>query len=231
MSKMENMPVCDLRNHTDIAVIQAIESIQNVAMVILPKEAPADVLQALHSIPMRNVAAVITLDRNGRVQILNGVSAIGNTDLGTEGNSALVINGIAVITDLSPDVRASLYLNGIVLIQEKLRSHPGLHFAMTNGLKVYADFKKYKLFPEEVTLDLDFLTWLDPDTVIVAGNKIKVGDDVTIDLLQEKRLTLVSGNVVVCPAALKGYIQSISTVGNKIVSASASGDETRPTSD
>jgi|LSQX01.3.fsa_nt_gb hypothetical protein len=231
MSKMENMPICDLRNHTDIAVIQAIESIQNVAMVILPKEAPSDVLQALHSIPMRNVAAVITLDRNDRIQIINGLSVIGNADLGTEGNTTLVVNGIAVIADLSPEVRASIYLNGIVLIQEKLRSHPGLNFAMTNGIKVYANFAKYKLFPDEVTLDLDFLTWLDPDTVIAAGNKIIVGNDVTIDLLREKRLTLVSGNVVVCPAALKGYIQSISTVGNKIVSASASDDETGPATD
>src|SRR5690606_21012127 len=107
----------------------------------------------------------------------------------------------------------------------------GLHFAMSNGIKVYADFKKYKLFPNEVTLDLDFLTWLDPDTVIAAGNKIQIDEDVTIDLLREKRLTLVSGNVVVCPAALKGYIQSISTVGNISVSASASDDEKRPASD
>ncbi len=219
MSKMENMPVCDLRNYTDIAVIQAIESIQNVAMVILPKEAPSDVLQALHSIPMRNVAAVISLGRDDRVQLLNGLAAVGDADLGTEGNTALVVNGIVVIADLSPDAHASLYLNGIVLIQEKLRSHPGLRFAMTNGLKVYAPFEKYKLYPQEVTLDRDFLTWLDPDTVIAAGNTIQIGDDVTIDILREKRLTLVSGNILVCPSALKGYIQSISTVGNKIVSS------------
>jgi len=229
MSKMKNIPICDLRNHTDIAVIRDIESIENVAMVILPKDAPTEVLQALHSIPMKNVASVVSLDASDRIQIVNGVSELGNTNLGTDGNTVVVVNGITVVNDLPPEARVTLYLNGMALIQDKLRSHPGLTFAMTNGLKVYAAFAGYKLFPQEVTLDRDFLTWLGQDTVIVAGNKLQVGEDVTIDLLREKRLTLVSGNVIVCPAALKGYIQSISTVGNKIVSSSEANDKTSTT--
>ena len=101
MSKMKNIPICDLRNHTDIAVIRDIESIENVAMVILPKDAPTEVLQALHSIPMKNVASVVSLDASDRIQIVNGVSELGNTDLGTDGNTVVVVNGITVVNDFN----------------------------------------------------------------------------------------------------------------------------------
>ncbi len=218
MGKMENMPICDLRDFTDLEVIRGIEIIRNVALLVMPKDAPGEVLQALHAIPMQNVAATVSLPRGARVNSVNGVSEIGDGDLSKTEPMALIVNGIAIIPGLSPDVRATLYVNGLVLINEKLRSHPGLEFAMINGLKIYASFDKYKIFPDRVEVDRDFLTWLPVDTAVIAGNRILVAKDVTVDLLQMKRVSFVAGNRIICPKSVLGYIKSVSTVGNRIVS-------------
>ena len=193
MSKMENMPICDLRSFTDLEVIRGIECIRNVALLVMPKDAPDDVLQALYAIPMQNIASTVSLPRGVRLNSVNGVSEISDADLSRTEPTVLIINGIAIIPSLSPDVRATFYVNGLILINEKLRSHPGLEFAMTNGLKVFAPFDKYKIFPHQVEIDRDFLTWLPVDTAIIAGNRILIAKDVTVELLQMKKVTFIAG--------------------------------------
>jgi hypothetical protein len=216
MSKMENMPVCDLRNFSSLAAVKNIEAITNVALVVFPKDASEEILQALQSVPMQNVASTIFLAKNDRIRIVDGISEICDADLSTTEDTALIINGIAVIGNLSPEARGTVYVNGIVVANSRLKSHPNFSFAMTNGIKLYADFDQYKMYPNKIEVDRDFLTWLPAGTAIIAGNKIILKSDVTIELLQEKMTRLVAGNKILCPNVLLGYVKTIAIVGNKI---------------
>ncbi|MBP7402317.1 MAG: hypothetical protein KBA30_06850 [Clostridia bacterium] len=227
MKTMKNMPVCDLRSYLTAEAAQDIGEIRNVAVVVLPKDASDEVRQALHSIPMENVASVIELEKDARLRIINGVSEIGESDLGTSETNALIINGVSLFTDITPESRAILFLNGVAIINARLKSHPGLEFALVNGVRLFAEFDAYKWFPDKIEVDRDFLTWLAPGIAVIAGNKIRIAEDVTMDLLQEKKTTFIAGNKIECPAAILGYVKSVSKVGNKVIvrGADAESDE------
>ncbi len=203
MSQMKNLPLCDLRTYHEPESIRAIKSIENVALLIFPQDPPPAVQQALHSIPLQNVAAMITLAPDDRVQVINGIAEITAGDLASDGKTALLINGIAVFADLAPQAKGDIYLNGIAVIQNRLRDHPGLTFAMCNGLKLYADFAASKIHPQIATIDRDYLTWLPPATAIIAGRLLRIQEDVTIDLLREKHVRLLAASRYTAPTRSK----------------------------
>ncbi len=225
MSQMKNLPLCDLRSLSDLDAIREIESIENVAMLIYPQNAPPDVQQALHRIPLKNVATMITLAPDEQVRMINGIAEITGSDFGSDGKTAFLINGIAVISHFLPETRGTIYLNGIAVIQSRFREHPGLQFALCNGLKLYAEFDAVKIHPNEVTVDTDYLTWLPPATAIIAGKTLRIHEDVTIDLLRDKGVRLFCGDQIHCADAIKGFVQSIGVAGNKILGYSELDDD------
>lgn len=56
MSEIKNMAVCDLRHIHSAQTAKEITAIKNVALLLLPKDAPEDVSDALQAIPKSNVA-------------------------------------------------------------------------------------------------------------------------------------------------------------------------------
>jgi len=81
MSKYRNMPACDLRHLNDVNAVRQIEEISNIALLILPKDAPEEVMSAITAIPKSNIASTIYLDKDDNVQVINGMHEATDSDL------------------------------------------------------------------------------------------------------------------------------------------------------
>ena len=63
---------------------------------------------------------------------------------------------------------------------------------------------------------MEFLKYAKPKTAIIAGDEIKVAEDVTSDMLAEKTAHLVAGDSVICYKAASGFVRANSTCGDSI---------------
>ena len=174
MSTYSNMPVCDLRHLNDPEVIRKIEEIKNIALLVFPKDVSEDVKAAFQSVPVKNTAATLWLNRDDPVSIVNGMSEMGIESFKGSGHTVLLVNGIVVIDDMPEDAQVSLYLNGVVILHEKLRNHPGISSLMTNGIRTFAAFDHCKINPEFVLVDADMVKWLEDKTLVLAGREVRI---------------------------------------------------------
>lgn len=214
--KMENMAVCDLRTIKTAEAAKSIESIENVAMLILPKGAEPDVLSALTAIPKRNIAATFELGENARVEMHNGITHISPGSL-SDDEAVCIVNGIVVAEAIPPQKKTELIVNGILLLHEENRKESGIHINTINGLSVYADFDQCITAGDSFELDTEFLKYAKPKTVVVAGDSINITKDVTSDMLAEKIAYLVAGDEITCYKTSSGFVRANSACGDEIV--------------
>ena len=66
-------------------------------------------------------------------------------------------------------------------------------------------------------IDEEFLKYAKPKTAVIAGDNIKVAEDVTSDMLAEKISHLAAGDNIVCHKAASGFVRANSTCGDEII--------------
>jgi hypothetical protein len=210
------MPVCDLRHLNDVNSIRQIEEIRNIALLILPNDASEEVMSAIAGIPKSSIASTIPLSKNDNIRVINGVFEASDSDFAGEANTVIVVNGVVLIKDISRETKGDIIANGMVILQESLRGACALNFPMVNGIRTYMDFDAYKVYPDEIEIDSDFISYLAPKTMIKAGHQISVKNDVTAEILKEKDLKLIAGDCINCYENVASYVKANSFVGDKI---------------
>ncbi len=216
MSQYQNIAVCDLRAIRSVEGAREIERIENVALLLLPKDAAPEVAEALCAIPRVNVASVLYLDLAGDVRAGNGLIELNDRSFRADGSTVVVSNGCALVRSLSPETRGSVVANGIVVIHESLRDVCALDFPLVNGCIQYADFEEAKLFPGCLDADAAFLSYLKPKTMLVVGDSLYMADDVTAELLEQKQVQIIAGNKLYCYPQAAPYLKATATAGNGV---------------
>lgn len=97
--KYQNMPVCDLRNISSTEQARAIEAIENVALLLMPASPDDDLKAALAAIPRKNIAGTVNIDKNARVNVVNGCADISDA-AGEDGQAHFLVNGLAAVSSL-----------------------------------------------------------------------------------------------------------------------------------
>lgn len=215
--EMKSMAVCDLRAIKTVEAAKAIDLIESVALLILPKDADPELKTALLSIPKKSIATTMWLEENDRIETQNGLSYVSEGRLSKEYTTVCVINGMAVIDAIPPETKVELIINGMTLLHEANRKESGLKINTINGMSVYADFDQCITVGDSFEIDAEFLKYAKPKTAVIAGDEIKVAEDVTSDMLAEKISYLVAGDSVVCYRAASGFVRANSTCGDEIV--------------
>jgi uncharacterized protein YlzI (FlbEa/FlbD family) len=216
MGKISDMVMCDLRYITSVEQAQAIEEISDIVMLVLPKDAPAEVMSAIAAIPKNDIVIEIPVSKDAKISTINGSAEINDAYFSSIHETLLVINGMGIITHVVNPCSGTIVLNGMMIINENVKDKLNLDFASVNGNIIYARFDEYKIYGNKFVVDSDFLKYVKHNTALIAGNKLVIAGDVTVEMLQESGIQLIAGNRVVCRREIAGYIKSVATVGNKI---------------
>ena len=214
MSVYRQMAILDLR-HITVEAAKQIEKITQVAMLILPKDGSAELLEAIAAIPTEEVAYTISLLQDEELTAVNGTIQIDDSFFKPDGKTFLLCNGVCVVGDLSPETKGKLFINGILLGKKNVSQNmAGLTIEALNGVKLFLDYEEYKVFPNQLDLDAAAVRYLSPKTALVAGNQILIANDVTAEMLEEKQVMLICGNQITCHQELAPYIRMKAFVGN-----------------
>ncbi len=216
MSTIKNLPICDLRTYMDVSAIQEIEEIKNIALLILPKDAPPEVMAALAKVEKKNVAVTISLGKDQQVHMLNGNIELTDANFSKDGNSVVLANGNIIIHSISPETRGGVIINGVALIHESLKQQASIDLIANNGQTLYWDFSDYKIFGNELIADDEFFTYLQPKTALVVGNCLRLEENVRLETLKQQQPMFIVGNNAYCPAHLMSYLRATAQVGNEI---------------
>lgn len=215
MSSYENMAVCDLRQLDNVEAIRQIERLENIAVLVLPKSAEPEVQCALTAVPRESIAVTLYLDKEAKINAVNGCAVLSDSDFNSEYESAIIVNGVALIPSLSSESKGTVIANGLIILHESLKQACALTFPMTNGKKAYVDFDDYKIYPNQLELDAKMLSYLRPNTLIAVGNHLIVAEDVTVEELQKSGVILFVGNRLTCHETVGGYLKVTAEVGSE----------------
>ena len=204
-SEIRNMPICDLRSVGTMEAAERIGKITNVAILILPKDAPPEVKASLMAIPKENVAMTLELPVNGEVQISNGEKELNDGCFAPDGSTTWIINGFAVIRTISPETRVMVFVNGVLCIHRSFRDNCHLQFPVVNGQVAYLDFEDWKS-GMSMEIDAEYLSYLEPKTVFMAM-KCTIASDVTVDMLKEKQIQWLGVMELTCYQNVAAYVR------------------------
>lgn len=214
--KIKALPMLDLRNYTPEA-LSRIESISAVAVLIIA-DGDEDYVEAFSDITLEAVPCVVTLSPDKQISLINGSAVLSNESV--KKGTFYFINGFAVICDLSEEMDISLVTNGTALIQKNSK----VNLLQTNGEVIIEDFDRnnLKFIENKFYVDSNFVKEAKVDTIVAADNKIYISDDVTADMLREKRIHFISGNKIICRKELWGYVQNNAYISNRIAESDQS---------
>lgn len=201
-----NMAICDLRQ---ISVEEAavIEAIRDIAILILPSDGDPAVMAALASAEISNVAQTVRISKSAG--FLNGVVHLDSSYFREGETASYYINGVVHITEVPVSGKVILDINGIALFDENLRGKcSGIQISSLNGMKVYADAAHFKDVSAEIMLDSDFLRYVEPNTMFITVGKLTVGDDVTPEMLEEKKVSFFIVGSLSCRQEIVPYFRA-----------------------
>lgn len=224
MSTYSDMPVCDLRMIT-AEMAKQIEDIHDIALLILPSDAPEEVMTALAAVQKSDIASMIYLSRNELLSVFNGCVELTDNHFSGAQKCNVLVNGVAVLKNISGETAGSVLVNGMLILHKSLQSGCSLAFPMINGLQKYLDFDDYKVFPNQIDVDVEFLSYLEQKTLIIAGNQISIQQDVSVGLLKEKQTIFIAGNKITCYQDIAAYVKTRGTAGNAVEVLSSSGND------
>lgn len=204
---IKNIALLDLQNFTAEA-LREIKKIESCAMLLIPKNASDEWKNAYAKITIRNVASIIEVSYS-KYSVLNGMVIL--NDKNVSDDCLYIVNGIIILETV--EKIPNLCVNGLLLKRKKSR------YEMTrmNGRSVEVeDNVVIKPYPNTIEIDGDTVRSFDYNTLVAAGNNVDIVDDVTEQMLSDKKITFAAGNEVKCGKSILGYVKVNSTVGNKI---------------
>lgn len=208
--KIKGVAVVDLTNYTPEA-LRNIKSISGVACVLIAN-GDEEYTEALSEIEFEGVACTITVPHGKEIASINGSARLTNETV--KNDTIYMVNGFALIYDLSADRNISLIVNGTALVQKGSK----VNILNANGEVITEefDFHKLKFVDNKLYVDANFVKECETGTVAMADNKIYIDDSVTADMLREKQIRFISGNKIICRKELWGYVQNNAHISNKI---------------
>lgn len=212
--KYSDMLICDLRNIKSVEAAKEIEEINDVLLLLTPKNADSELMNAFAAIPKKDILMEYAVDMDAEVKTVNGSTEINDSLAGNDKETILIVNGMAILTKLSADKKLSLIVNGMLLINDNYADN--VNVISVNGSTIHAKFDEYRFFGNKFTLDADMLAYIKSGTALVAGNKMKIKPDVTVDMLRDNAIILVAGNKIECSKTIAGYVKATAYVGNKV---------------
>ncbi|MEG1710270.1 MAG: hypothetical protein RR054_05980 [Clostridia bacterium] len=215
MTEIRDLPYYDLRKVRSVSEAANIRIIEDVALVVFPKECDEELFQALRQIPMEEVAATIELDKDDKIKVFNGITELTDDDFKDQ-CTVVCVNGVCFIKDVKPTTKGIVIMNGMLLLQESMKGNTALEFPIINGKRYYIDAERMLSYDNKVCISERFLDYIKPKTVIVAGNKIQIESRVTVDEIEKTKVILVAMNKIVCSIKLAGYISNVAIFGNKV---------------
>ena len=208
-----DMPVCDLRDIQSVETAKAIKCISDIAVLILPKDAPQDVMEALEAIPKEDIGTVVKLSLADNISVINGLTVLYDGDIPKENPPVYIVNGTLICRTLSPEKNPRVIVNGAIVLHESLKDSVGIQILVQNGVKIYVEFEEYKSYSPDLEVDADFLKYVNPKTLLIAGRDILIDEDVSPEMLLEKSVRLIAGRTIKCPKKLLGIVKSIGIAG------------------
>lgn len=207
--KIINAATADLRNYTAAALRQI--KLINAATVILPEEPDPDFIEAYGNITV-NTATQIHLSPDRRIVDSNGILEI--TESNYNPDDLIYSNGIILIHSIQNEKPIDILSNGVVIFDKNAK----VNILSSNGVSVSVpfEFDSTKVFPNKANLGKQFFESIADKTVICCGNELRIDDDVDLEVIKQKEIFIASGNSIKCSSEIIGYVQTISTVGNKI---------------
>lgn len=204
---IKNIALLDLQNFTAEA-LREIKKIESCAMLLIPKNASDEWKNAYAKITIRNVASIIEVSYS-KYSVLNGMVTL--NDKNVSDDCLYIVNGIVILETVEkiPD----LCVNGLLLKRKK----SCYEMTRMNGRSVEVDDNVViKPYPNTIEIDGDTVRSFDYNTLVAAGNNVDIDNDVTEQMLSDKKITFAAGNEVKCGKSILGYVKVNSTVGNKI---------------
>lgn len=152
--KFKNVAVCDLRGYNSVDAVGEIESVQNAALVILPKTADEETCAAFAKIEMHNVAMKVYVDADVQIYTYNGSITLSDANL-PDGESIHVINGSVCVLPISPEKQVSLIVNGKVVYDQSSKNVKLLNI---NGKAIPMNFDGLEFLSDTVVLHAEKFT-------------------------------------------------------------------------
>lgn len=208
--KINGVAVVDLTNYTPQA-LRNIKSISGVACVLVA-DGDEEYIEALSEIEFEGVACSITVPHGKEIASVNGSARLTNETV--KNDTIYMVNGFALIYDLSADRNIDLIVNGTALVQKG--SYVNILQANGEVITEEFDIDKLKFVENKLYIDANFVKECEVGTIAMADNKIYIDDSVTADMLCEKKIRFISGNKIICRKELWGYVQNNAHIGNKI---------------
>lgn len=204
---IKNIAVLDLQNFTAEA-LRRIKKIDSCAIILISKNASEEWKNAYANIKIQNAAQIIETAAH-KHSVLNGVITLNDSNVTDD--CIYIINGIAVLETVEkvPD----LCVNGIIIKRKKAR----YNMSMLNGRSLeLGDEVTIKAYTNVIEIDSSTVRNFDNNTCVVAGNIIDIKNDVTEQMLADKKITFAASNKVECNKNISGYVKANSIAGNKI---------------
>ncbi len=217
MAKYSDMGTLDLRMIQSVEQANAVEEICDIGTLILPKTLDSETSAAVMEIPKYDIGTTVYLDPQDELKSVNGVAFLTDGDFSKDHQTILMINGVAVVKEISPETRGAIICNGVILVHENMKQNFNIEIMQLNGVKHYIDFNDISVQQNQGRLDADMLEYLEPKTLLFVGNKLDVAENVTSQMLKEKELIVYVGNKLRCYPQSAGYIRAKGFIGNKLI--------------
>lgn len=200
MARIINQAFTDLRNFSPEA-LKKIESMTNVALVLLPENPTPEFSEAYASIKKTNVVSEINISSNAC--IFNGMSILSKDDIAD--NSLIICNGLAVIRDMPAEKKIKIIVNGMLIKSPSAI----LEIIKINGtIGFIDDDAKIIKSNSKLTIDKNFISNLSEKTAIINCGKVHIEDDINESMLQSKGVVFYDIVHITAKKELHGYIQA-----------------------
>lgn len=222
-----DMDVLDLRQIKSVDALQKIEKINDITVLVLPSDASPEIQTAIAAIPKNDIRKTIYL-KDGepvpyKIQNVNGVYTMQQIP---QISAIIEVNGLCIVPELSAlkeDVSIILNVNGVCLLHTSLRHMNNLE-VNANGVVLYEDFDSSRLkFTQSMDIDAATISYM-PDGVVMLAEKLTFAEDVTPELMMEKKLKILAADKITASKQLLPYLKATSSMLNRVVESNA-GDE------
>ena len=218
MAKIINQAFTDLRSFSPEA-LKRIQSMTNVALVLLPENPAPEFSEAYASIKKTNVVSEINISSNAC--IFNGMSILSKDDIAD--NSLIICNGLAVIRDMPKEKNIKVIVNGMLIKSPSAI----LEIIKINGtIGFIDDDAKIIKTNSKLIIDKNFISNLSEKTAIINCGKVYIEDDISESMLQSKGVVFYDIVHITAKKELHGYIQT-NSFNVKKISACEESTETK----
>lgn len=169
--KLRNMAVCDLRGYNTLEAMQSIQSISDVAMLVVPKDMDDAVRSAYVKIKTENIAAVVEAKSDADVHIYNGDIHLSDADLPNE-DAVYLVNGIVWLYPLSEGKHVSVIVNGKLF--NDVHNKDKVNLVSVNGIVKEVDFDNSQIVPSNTFLGAEKFT--DTDKQYMCDGAMLIGE-------------------------------------------------------